>query len=551
MNDDRAKSPCRGPVICGFWGIFVGCLVSWWWCAEVSGASNLSSASRRAPSVTAAEATYNRLMQVPSYRALDEQMASVYNERRSRLGEPWKTEFKNQQIGWIRYRDAQLAAADPRAQVIIAENLTRARISELLALSGGGGQAVARQVPSAVVPPLSTATARPNDKPTQRVFTDWTSSALVGGETRINHPRALEHARETGRFGEVCDVLSDGMMTVTLRGEVGGTRDAFESRWVEDSRVGTVSYKVKRDDWYVVSGVKTGGTEYYLKVFLLNGGIYSVYATYPHAMNASYDPVVERMLKNFWPSFPKPLVSAAPFVPAPAPAPVPVSVEQGKVALLVANGKYRHLAGLENPRTDSERLASALKRAGFEVTVLLDGTKEEMIDSLALFEEKLSRTSGQGIGFFHYGGHAVQIEAKNYLIPVDATIPDEKRVSTRALDLDEVMGAMTGARAKASIVVLDACRDNPLPKVLTRSATRGLAPVAVKPRNSVIVYAADAGMRARDGVFTPILSRYIDRNDLSFTRLLTLVRKDVHAETDGAQTPAEYNQLFEEIFLAR
>lgn len=43
-----------------------------------------------------------------------------------------------------------------------------------------------------------------------------------------------------------------------------------------------------------------------------------------------------------------------------------------------------------------------------------------------------------------------------------------------------------------NIVVLDACRDNPIPS-MARSGTRGLSVVENKPANSIIVYSAQAG----------------------------------------------------------
>ena len=221
---------------------------------------------------------------------------------------------------------------------------------------------------------------------------------------------------------------------------------------------------------------------------------------------------------------------------------------EAKVALLIANSDYRQFGRLANPAEDMSRLSEALTRAGFKVITRQDATREQMLDALTDFEERLRRS--RGIGFFHYGGHGVQVDGKNYLIPVDADIPDERRVSTRALDVQEVTTSMERADARVSVVVLDACRDNPLPKVATRGAARGLAAVEVKPKNSVIVYSADAGNRAMDGVFTPILSKYIDRKDLSLVQMLTQVRRDVYEQTRGNQTPAEYNQLFDEVFLA-
>ena len=218
-----------------------------------------------------------------------------------------------------------------------------------------------------------------------------------------------------------------------------------------------------------------------------------------------------------------------------------------KLAFLIANGDYAHFGKLADPVRDMEGLATVLKQLGFEVMLLRDASKRQMVDGLLEFEGRLRRSGG--IGFFHYGGHGVQVGGRNYLIPVDAEISDESRVVTRALDVEEVTSSMEQSGARASIVVLDACRDNPLPRVGTRGATRGLAAVERRPKNSVIVYAADAGCSARDGVFTPALSRHLRSTDLTLSQVLTKVRKEVFEETKGQQSPGSYNQLFEEIYL--
>ena len=173
-----------------------------------------------------------------------------------------------------------------------------------------------------------------------------------------------------------------------------------------------------------------------------------------------------------------------------------------------------------------------------------------MLDALKVFEAKVRGTNA--IAFFHYGGHGVQVEGKNYLIPADAEIPDERRVSTRAVDLDEVIAVLDSAKPKASVLVVDACRHNPLPATATRSATRGLAVVGRKPKNSVIIYAAEAGNEAFDGLFTPILAENLqEHSDKSLNQNMQKVRAEVFERSKGAQTPGEYNQLFEDLFFSK
>lgn len=215
-------------------------------------------------------------------------------------------------------------------------------------------------------------------------------------------------------------------------------------------------------------------------------------------------------------------------------------------ALLIANAEYTNFGKLPNPIPDARKLADSLRQIGFHVSLLENANLEQMGDALAAFEERLKAT--RGIAFFHYGGHGVQVNGQNFLIPANADIPDERRVKSRAVNLQEVMDALDASGSAASIVVLDACRDNPLPAT-TRSATRGLSVVQAKPKNSIIIYAAEAGSKAQDGLFTPILADAITAPGHSITDVVMQVRRQVNEQSGGTQTPGEYNQLFEPIVL--
>ena len=217
-----------------------------------------------------------------------------------------------------------------------------------------------------------------------------------------------------------------------------------------------------------------------------------------------------------------------------------------KEALLIANAEYTHFGKLPNPIPDARKLADSLRQIGFQVALVENADREQMLDALGSFEERLK--ASRGIAFFHYGGHGMQVNGRNYLIPANADIPDEKRVATRAVELDEVMTALDASGSAANIVVLDACRDNPLPAT-TRSATRGLSVVQAKPKNSIIIYAAEAGSKAQDGLFTPILANAITAPGRSITDVVMQVRREVNEKSGGDQTPGEYNQLFNPIVL--
>jgi len=197
---------------------------------------------------------------------------------------------------------------------------------------------------------------------------------------------------------------------------------------------------------------------------------------------------------------------------------------QNRTALLIANGNYMNFGKLANPLPEARALGAELKKLGFAVSLVEDAGREAMVDALAEFEAALKVRGG--IAFFHYGGHGVQVGGRNYLMPANADVPDEKRVASRCVDLDEVMTAMESGGSDTNIVVLDACRNNPLPASSGRSATRGLAVVGTKPRNSIIIYSAGAGSVAQDGLFTPALTRALAAPGQSLNQLAMRVRRN-------------------------
>ena len=221
--------------------------------------------------------------------------------------------------------------------------------------------------------------------------------------------------------------------------------------------------------------------------------------------------------------------------------------QEAKNALLIANGDYaRDMGALKQPIQEARGLKSALESIGFNVTLVQNADRDKMLRALKAFKEK-TRGAG-GIAFFHYGGHAMQIKGKNYLIPLRATLEDEQDVAYNCVNVNDLMESMEG---EANVVVLDSCRNNPFAVSRHRGAdTRGLAAVSIKPKNSIIVYSASEGNTAQDGVFTPILTKRITEKNRTFSDILISIRNEVQTATSGKQNPGEYRELTRPIYLA-
>ena len=116
---------------------------------------------------------------------------------------------------------------------------------------------------------------------------------------------------------------------------------------------------------------------------------------------------------------------------------------------------------------------------------------------------------------------------------------------TRAINVSEVVSAMEAAPVGGQHHHSGCLPGEPLwPRPIP-----WLARVDTPP-NSIVVYAADAGESAQDGLFTPILLKYITRPELSLSQVLRNTRRDVRVASDSKQLPGEYSMLETAVYLA-
>jgi tetratricopeptide (TPR) repeat protein len=223
-----------------------------------------------------------------------------------------------------------------------------------------------------------------------------------------------------------------------------------------------------------------------------------------------------------------------------------------RFALVIGNGDYVGLGKLKNPVNDAQDIGTALTTLGFQVDVLTDASLESMEQSVLRLRDELSATR-DSTGFFFYAGHGVQSAGENYLIPVDAHIPSESLLKTRAIPLQFVLDSLGESHNELNIVVLDACRDNPFS--WARSGTRGLTVVGAPPPGSIIAYATSVGSVAQDGTgrngaFTEELLKNLETPGLDIGEVFRRTGAGVKEKTSSAQIPAIYSQYFGFAYLA-
>ncbi len=220
---------------------------------------------------------------------------------------------------------------------------------------------------------------------------------------------------------------------------------------------------------------------------------------------------------------------------------------QKRIALVIGNGAYQHAGTLPNPSNDATAVAKALRGLGFEVIGgEKDGinlTQERMESLIVEFGARLAAT--KGVGLFYYAGHGVQSGGVNYLIPVDADIPDESRIKYKAVSLGYVLDEMATARNDFNLVILDACRNNPFARSWRSNRDIGDNKGLVNsnpPRGTLVLYATEPGSVSSDGAgsnspFTTAFLKQINTPNLELDPLIKAVARDVQTATKQKQSP--------------
>ena len=230
-------------------------------------------------------------------------------------------------------------------------------------------------------------------------------------------------------------------------------------------------------------------------------------------------------------------------------------------ALIIGNDSYKSIQKLDNARADAKAMADSLTKVGYAVTLKTDLTEKEMKAVLRTFKSQVE--AGDEVAIF-YAGHGIQLENTNYLIPIDVAGESPDQVKDEAIPLQRVLDDMTERKAKLTLALIDACRDNPF-KSVGRSIGqgRGLAPTTAAT-GQMVVFSAGSGQQALDklgptdkeknGLFTRVFIREVARSDRTVDAVVKQVRNEVVrlAKSVGhEQVPAIYDQVVGDFYFAR
>lgn len=227
-----------------------------------------------------------------------------------------------------------------------------------------------------------------------------------------------------------------------------------------------------------------------------------------------------------------------------------------RVALVIGNSKYKHTPSLPNPTNDAADVAAELRKLGFAVIEKVDLDKASMDRAIRDFAEKLS---GAKIGLFFYAGHGLQVGGQNYLVPIDAKLASASAIDFEMVRLDLVHRAME-REASTNILMMDACRDNPLARNLARAlgtrstqVGRGLA-VVESGEGTLISFSTQPGNVALDGTgrnspYAGALLKHLATPGEDLPTILINVRKDVMKATDRRQVPWEHSAMTAKFYF--
>ena len=230
------------------------------------------------------------------------------------------------------------------------------------------------------------------------------------------------------------------------------------------------------------------------------------------------------------------------------------TVSERRVALVIGNAAYSRRP-LSNPVNDADSMAAALTACGFTVLRYKNLKYRGMINAVSAFGDSIEHG---GVGLFYYSGHGIQVDGKNYLVPVnaDSTVDKVKEdvVQYVCLDMQLVLGKMEKAGNRVNILILDACRDNPFESQYKSSGSSGgLVGISKAPKGTFIAYATAENEVAHDGrgpnsPFTEALVKEMRKKGFTIEAVFRKVTESVFNKTKRRQKPWTASSLMGKPF---
>ena len=230
-----------------------------------------------------------------------------------------------------------------------------------------------------------------------------------------------------------------------------------------------------------------------------------------------------------------------------------------KRALTIGVDRYESLPILQKATGDAQALAEQLRASGYQATQLSDVGREAFLQEWSIFLQQIR--PGDEVAFF-FAGHGMEIDGLNYVLAADAPTAEpgehgERFIRDSAIEVRLLLAELRERKPLISLVILDACRNNPYAAKGRRGigGTRGLARME-PPEGAFVMYSAGVGEEALDrlsdadrepvSVYMRHLLPLLRAPRLRIQDVALQVRDDVRAvaaQVRHAQNPAYYDEL--------
>src|SRR3954462_11944431 len=229
------------------------------------------------------------------------------------------------------------------------------------------------------------------------------------------------------------------------------------------------------------------------------------------------------------------------------------AVAENRVALVIGQSNYRAVVALPNPANDAKAVSQMLTDSGFEVLTAADLSQTELRAKVGDFAAKVAGKGPDPVALVFYAGHGLQIDGENFLVPVDVDPKRETDIPLQAVRLNDILNTLASVPSKTRILLLDSCRNNPLPDI-SKTAARGLAIVDAKTGapGTFMSFSTSPGAEAEDGSganspYTTALLAAAKEPGLSIEDTFKRVRVAVNKATEGRQTPWDSSSLTDDF----
>jgi uncharacterized caspase-like protein len=149
-----------------------------------------------------------------------------------------------------------------------------------------------------------------------------------------------------------------------------------------------------------------------------------------------------------------------------------------RVALVIGIDSYAQLSKLEKAVNDARAVAQVL-RDDFAFSTVITGENLDRRGMVRKLQELDTAIRPGDLVFFFFAGHGVALGHENILLPADMPKPghgEDGLVRDDGFPVNTIIKRIQARGATTSMLVLDACRDNPFEQTGTRNigGSRGL-----------------------------------------------------------------------------